>query len=37
VESDLEELFGKDFDVVMMERYEELDPGDSIFVVLRKK
>jgi len=37
LESDLEELFGAHFDVVMMERYEELEPGDSIFVVLRKK
>ena len=36
-ESDLQELFGEYFDVVLMERYEELDPGDSIFAVLRKK
>jgi len=36
-ESDLEEIFGNHFDVVMMERYEELDPGDSIFVIARKR
>ena len=36
-ESDLQEIFGEHFDVVMMERYEELDPGDSIFSILRKK
>ena len=37
VESDIEEIFGEHFDVVLIERYEELDPGDSIFVVLKKK
>ena len=37
VESDLEELFGNHFEIVLMERYEELDPGDSIFVILRRK
>jgi trans-aconitate methyltransferase len=36
-ESDLEEIFGDHFDVALMERYEELEPGDSIFVVLRKR
>lgn len=36
-EPDLEEMFGDHFDVVLMERYEELDPGDSIFLVLRKR
>jgi trans-aconitate methyltransferase len=36
-ESDLEEIFGEHFDVVMMERYEELEPGDSIFAILKKK
>ena len=36
-ESDLEEIFGGLFDVVFMERYEEMEPGDSIFVVLRKR
>jgi len=36
-ESELEEIFGDHFDVALMERYEELEAGDSIFVVLRKK
>ena len=36
-ESDLEEMFGEYFDVVLMEHYEELDPGDSIFIVLKKR
>ena len=36
-ESDLEEMFGDYFEVVLMERYEEMEPGDSIFVILRKK
>ena len=36
-ESDLEEIFGDYFDVVLMERYEELEPGDSIFVILKRK
>ena len=35
-ESDLQEMFGEHFDVVLVERYEELDPGDSIFIVLKK-
>jgi trans-aconitate methyltransferase len=35
-EADLEEIFEGFFDVVLMERYEELDPGDSIFVILKK-
>jgi len=35
--SDLKELFGEYFDVVLMERYEELEPGDSIFVILQMK
>jgi trans-aconitate methyltransferase len=37
LESDVGEIFGAYFDVVLMERYEELEPGDSIFVILRKK
>ena len=36
-ETDLEEIFGNYFDVVLMERFEEMEPGDSIFVILRKK
>ncbi len=36
-ESDLRELFGERFDVVLMERYEELEAGDSIFAILRKR
>ena len=36
-EADLEEVFGGLFNVVLMDRYEELEPGDSIFVVLSKK
>jgi len=36
-ESELEEIFGEHFDVVMMERYEEMEPGDSIFAILKKK
>ena len=36
-ESDLEEMFGDHFDVVLMERYEEMEPGDSIFAILKKK
>ena len=35
-ESDLQELFGDHFDVVLMERYEELEPDDSIFIILKK-
>jgi trans-aconitate methyltransferase len=36
-ETDLDELFGNHFETVLMERYEELDPGDSIFVIARKR
>ncbi len=36
-ESDVEEIFGGLFDVVMLERYEELEPGDSLFFILKKK
>ena len=36
-ESDLHEIFGDNFDVVLMERYEEMEPGDSIFAILRKR
>jgi len=36
-ESDLEEIFGDHFDVALMERYEELEAADSIFVILRKR
>lgn len=34
---DIEQIFGEYFDFLLMERYEELAPGDSIFAVLRKK
>ena len=36
-ESDVEEIFGPWFDIVLTERFEELAAGDSLFVVLRKK
>jgi trans-aconitate methyltransferase len=36
-ETDLDELFGNHFETVLVERYEELDPGDSIFIILKKK
>jgi cyclopropane fatty-acyl-phospholipid synthase-like methyltransferase len=36
-ESDLKDIFGDDFKILTMERYEELEPDDSVFVVLRKK
>ena len=36
-ESDIAEVFGGHFDIVLMERYEEMEPGDSIFMVLRKR
>ncbi len=37
LESEIEEIFSDHFDVVVMERYEELEPGDSIFAVFRKR
>jgi SAM-dependent methyltransferase len=36
-ESDVEEIFGPSFDIVLIERFEELEAGDSLFVILRKK
>ncbi len=33
---DVEEIFGGLFDILLVERYEELEPGDSMFVILRK-
>ena len=36
-ESDLQEIFGEHFDVALLERYEELDAGDSIFAILKNK
>ena len=36
-ESDVEEIFGPSFDIVLIERFEELAAGDSLFVILRKK
>jgi hypothetical protein len=36
-EPHIEEIFGELFDIVLMERYEEMEPGDSIFVVARKR
>ena len=35
-ESDIAEIFGGHFDIVLMERYEEMEPGDSIFAILKK-
>lgn len=35
-EKDIREIFDGLFEVVLMERYEELEEGDSIFVILRK-
>ena len=37
LETGLEEIFKSHFDVVLMERYEEMEPGDSIFLVARKR
>ena len=37
MESEIGGIFGELFDVVLMERYEEMEPGDSIFFVARKK
>ena len=36
-EADIEEIFGGLFEFILVERYEELEPGDSIFVVLKKE
>jgi trans-aconitate methyltransferase len=36
-ERHIEEIFGDLFDILLMERYEEMEPGDSIFVMMRKK
>ena len=36
-ESDLRDIFDEDFDVLTMERYEELEADDSIFLVLKKR
>ena len=36
-ESDIAEVFGGHFDIVLMERYEEMEPADSIFAILKKK
>ncbi len=35
-EADIAEIFGGHFDIVLMERYEEMEPGDSIFAILKK-
>jgi trans-aconitate methyltransferase len=37
LERDIEAIFGDHFDVLFMDRYEEMESGDSIFVVLKKK
>lgn len=37
LEAEIEEIFGELFEIVLMERYEEMEPGDSIFFAARKK
>jgi trans-aconitate methyltransferase len=36
-EPGIEKIFGGHFDIVSMEQFEEMEPGDSIFIILKKK